>query len=103
MDEGEGLYHDCQIVSAEMCPLLLTIEGGLEWRGSVTYNSGFALPPPLVASGTDQHNEAKPVNELLLRHEPCVCGGMCTCHTVDFRFSESTRFCGRSSSFQHEE
>ncbi|TKS86107.1 Nesprin-2 KASH domain-containing protein 2 [Collichthys lucidus] len=51
----------------------------------------------LSVTGTDQHNEAKSVNELLLRHEPCVCGGMCTFHTVDFRFSESTRFCGRSS------
>lgn len=35
---------------------------------------------------TVQHNEAKPVNESLLRHEPCVCDGMCICHTVDLDY-----------------
>lgn len=57
----------------------------------MTHNSGFALPspqlpPPAAPSGTDQHNEAKPVNEPPLRHEPRVCAGMCSCHIVDLDF-----------------
>lgn len=73
-----------------MSPLSLTIEGGPESSGSVTHNSRFALPspqlPPAAPSGTDQHNEVKPVNEPPLRHEPRVCAGMCSCHIVDLDF-----------------
>ena len=37
------------------------------------------LPVPL----SPQHNQAKPVNEMLLRHEPHVCDGICSRYTVD--------------------
>lgn len=83
---SEGLHHDRQVVSAEMCPLSLTIEGGDlsgegAWHTIVDLPSP-QLPPPTVPSGTDRHNKAKPVNEPLLRHEPRVCHGMCTCQML---------------------
>lgn len=43
-----SVSSDRQAVSAETSPLSLSIEGGREWRRSVTHNSGFALlSPPL--------------------------------------------------------
>lgn len=85
VDEEEGVCHGWQVVSKEICPPSLTIEGGPEWKGSITHNSGSALLPP-VPSGTDQHNKAKPFKEPLLRHEPHGCDGMCSCHTLDLNF-----------------
>lgn len=92
LNSYQGLCLDWQVVSIEMCPPSLIIEGGLECRGSATHNSRIypSLSCPPVPSGTDQHNEAKPVNELLLRHEPRVCDGMCSCQTLDFRFYLTT-------------
>lgn len=38
----------------------------------MTHNGGFALPPAPPPPTTDQHIEAKLVNEPLQRHEPHV-------------------------------